>query len=169
MLGPHCGGARGGPKGLFFLFQVVAFTPFVALAGDCASFPRREEASPCRDDQESQSPAEDTGPFPWVLDVKLVDSPVPLALDLPPTATASLLEGCLAGIGEMPRDAAFGAPIEKEDDVTAPSSVGSRSFSSLKEMSLRFRGRIVDVMLLGNKLSLLLMVAAAADRLGEIQ
>jgi hypothetical protein len=84
---------------------------------------------------------------------------------LPPTS-ACCLDRCAAGIGEAPLEGFLGTTIENEEDDAALVSAGSNPFSSSKEMSLRLRGRIVEVVLLeGKRLSLLFIVAAAADKL----
>jgi hypothetical protein len=90
-----------------------------------------------------------------------------LLAGLAPTSPACRLDRCVAGIGETPLGGGFGVAIESEEDDAAPVSAGSKSLSSSKEMSLRLRGRIVEVVLLeeGKRLSLLFIVAAAADKL----
>ena len=133
------------------------------LACDCASLPRSVEARPCKDDHDSQSPEDAVAPFALLVEDDLDPSHPPLLFVLAAEVGAWRLEGFVAGIGEMPRGELLGGAIEMEEDDTAPSAAGSKSFSSWNEMSLLLRGRIVDVALLGKRVSLLLIVAALAD------
>jgi hypothetical protein len=167
MLGPHSGTDRDGTGSLLAFFQVGTLRPPLGmlLNDDCASLPRRVDARPCKEDQESHNPAEGVEPFDLLFDIDLSPSRVRLlgALAL---ASACCLDRCAGGIGEAPLEGFLGVTIENEEDEAAPVSTGSNPFSSSKEMSLRLRGRIVEVVLLeGKRLSLLFIVAAAADKL----
>jgi hypothetical protein len=69
----------------------------------------------------------------------------------------------VAGIGETPREALVAAEMESEEDEAAPVFTGPNPLPSSKEMSLRLRGRTVEVVLLEeNRPLTLFMVAAAA-------
>jgi hypothetical protein len=167
ILGPHSGIDRDCTGSLLAFFQVGTLRPPLGmlLNDDCASLPRRVDARPCKEDQESHSPAEGVEPFDLPFDIDLSPSRVRLLGALPP-ASACRLDRCAVGIGEAPLEGFLGVTIENEEDEAAPVSAGSNPFSSSKEMSLRLRGRIVEVVLLeGKRLSLLFIVAAAADKL----
>ena len=167
ILGPHSGTGRDGTGSLLAFLQVGTLRPPLGmlLNDDCASLPRRVDARPCKEDQESHSPAEGVEPFGLLFDIDLSPSRVRLLLALTP-ASACRLDRCAEGIGEAPLEGFLGVTIENEEDEAAPVSTGSNPFSSSKEMSLRLRGRIVEVVLLDRKrVSLLFIVAAAADKL----
>jgi hypothetical protein len=167
MLGPHSGTDRDGTGSLLVFFQVGTLRPPLGmlLNDDCASLPRRVDARPCKEDQESHNPAEGVEPFGLLFDVDLSPSRVRLLGALPPVS-ACRLDRCAAGIGEAPLEGFLRVTVESEEDEAAPESTGSNPFSSSTEMSLRLRGRIVEVVLLeGKRLSLLFIVAAAADKL----
>ena len=134
------------------------------LNDDCVSLPRRVDARPCKEDKESHSPAEGVEPFGLLFDIDLSPSPVRLLVALTP-ASACRLDRCAEGIGEAPLEGFLGVTVENEEDEAAPVSTGLFPFSSSKEMSLRLRGRIVEVVLEGKRVSLLFIVAAAADKL----
>ena len=167
ILGPHSGTGRDGAGSLLVFFHVGTLRPPLGmlLNDDCTSLPRRVDARPCKEDQESHNPAEGVEPFDLLFDIDLSPSRVRL-LGALPLASVCFLDRCAAGIGEAPLEGFLGTTIENEEDDAAPVSAGSDPFSSSKEMSLRLRGRIVEVVLLeGKRLSLLFIVAAAADKL----
>jgi hypothetical protein len=167
ILGPHSGTGRDGTGSLLAFLQVGTLRPPLGmlLNDDCASLPRRVDARPCKEDQESHSPAEGAEPFGLLFDIDLSPSRVRLLVALTP-ASACRLDRCAEGIGEAPLEGFLGVTVENEEDEAAPVSIGSNPFSSSKEMSLRLRGRIVEVVLLDRKrVSLLFIVAAAADKL----
>jgi hypothetical protein len=135
------------------------------LNDDCASLPKRVDARPCKEDHDSHSPAEGVESFDLLFDIDLSPSRVRPLCALTP-ASACRLDKCPAGIGEAALEGFLGVIIESDEGEAAPVSTGSNPFSSSKEMSLRLRGRIVEVVLLeGKRLSLLFIVAAAADKL----
>ena len=167
ILGPHSGTDRDCTESLLAFFQIGTLRPPLGmlLNDDCTSLPRRVDAKPCKEDQESHKPAEGVEPFDLLLDIDLSPSRVRVLSALP-FASACRLDRCAAGMGEAPLEGFLGATIENEEDEAAPVSTGSNPFSSSKEMSLRLRGRIVEVVLLeGKGLSLLFIGAAAADKL----
>jgi hypothetical protein len=66
-------------------------------------------------------------------------------------------------MGETPGEVFVAAEIEREEDEAVPVFAGSNPPSSSKEMSLRLRGRTVEVVLLEEDgPSRLFMIAAAA-------
>lgn len=167
ILGPHSGTDRDETGSLLAFFQVGTLRPPLGmlLNDDCVSLPRRVDARPCKEDQESHSPADGVEPFGLLFDIDLSPSRVRLLVALTP-ASACRLDRCAEGIGEAPLEGFLGVTVENEEDEAAPVSTGLNSFSSSKEMSLRLRGRIVEVVLLeGKRVSLLFIVAAAADKL----
>jgi hypothetical protein len=138
------------------------------LRDGCASLPRSVEARPCKDDHDSQSPEEAVEPFFLLLDVDCPHSCAGLLAVVPPRSPFCRLDRCVVGIGETPLEGLLEVATESEEDDAAPVSTGSNSLLlSSNEMSLRLRGRIVDVVLLeeGKTPSLLFIVAAAADNL----
>ena len=120
---------------------------------------------PCKDDHESQSP-EDTGLTPRRLGAAGVVSLVSLPMARLARSAAICLEGCWAGMGEMPLEGGFEASVEREDWKVGMTD--SCPTSSLNEMSLLFRGRSVDVGSLEaeNKTLLLFIAAAVTDQAG---
>ena len=138
------------------------------LKDGCASLPRSVDARPCKDDHDSQSPEEAVEPFFLLLDIDCPPSCVGLLAVVPLRSPFCRLDRCVVGIGETPLEGLLEVATESEEDDAAPVSAGSNSLLlSSNEMSLRLRGRIVDVVLLeeGKRPSLLFIVAAAADSL----
>ena len=166
ILGPHSGTGRDDTGSLLAFFQVGTLRPPLGmlLNDDCGSLPRRVEARPCKEDHESHSPAEGVEPFGLLFDIDLSPSRVRLLVALTP-ASACRLDRCAEGIGEAPLEGFLGVTVENEEDEAASVSTGLNPFSSSKEMSLRLRGRIVEVVLEVKRVSLLFIVAAAADKL----
>ena len=169
ILGPHCGAERDDMGSLLAFFHAGTLgAPLgLDLSDDCASLPRSVEARPCKDDHDSHSPDEAVEPFLLFVDVGCTPSCARLVVVLAPTSPGCRLDRCVTGIGETPLGGFFGVAIESEEDDAAPVATDSESLPSSNEMSLRLRGRIVEVVLLeeGKRLSLLFIVAAAADKL----
>ena len=165
ILGPHCGIDLGGPEDISVFFPAGALREPLGLnlEDGCASLPRSVEASPCNDDQDSHSPEEAPETFILLLDVNRPPSCKQLLPVFAPPSPGGCLDRCVAGMGETPREVFVAAEMEREEDEAVPVFAGSNPPSSSKEMSLRLRGRTVEVVLLEeDRLSRLFMVAAAA-------
>lgn len=156
---------------LVFFPEAYLTGPFSAdFVEECASLPKRLEARPCSVDQDSHNPVDDGNPFGQTGALGERLSRFPYRPDLASVSVGCCFEEVEAGIGERPLEGYLerDCGANNEDDVLA--STLSLSFSSLNEISLRFRGRMEDSPVVEVWRKPLLMpvfiVAAGANGLG---